>query len=152
GETQLKGEPGKIRVKQNATGRVIERLDSTDLAGTPGTDVVLTLDAELQNYAISRFGTESGSCIVIDVVTGQVLCMMSTPAPDPNAFVSGIGSTLYKSYQDDERVPMLHKAYEGQYPPGSTFKIVVACAALESGIVKPEDRVHCSGGAFYYDH
>ena len=81
GEVELKGEPGKIRMLQNAGGRVIDRLPSDDLAGKPGAEVVLSIDAELQNYAISRFGAEAGSAVVIDVATGDVVCMMSTPAP-----------------------------------------------------------------------
>ncbi len=151
GEVELKGEPGKIRMLQNAGGRVIDRLPSDDLAGKPGAEIVLSIDAELQNYAIQRFGVEAGSAVVIDVATGDVVCMMSTPAPDPNAFVSGIGSTLFKSLQTDERNPLYHKAYDGVYPPGSTFKIVVAAAALESGAMKPEDTVACPGKAWYYN-
>jgi len=151
GEMQLKGDPGKVRLLQNATGRVIDRLPSDDLQGKPGTDVVLSIDAELQNFAIQRFGAEAGSAVMIDVATGEVVCMMSTPAPDPNQFVSGIASGPYKALREDERNPLYHKAYDGVYPPGSTFKIVVAAAALESGAMKPEDTVHCSGKAWYYN-
>ncbi len=150
GETDLKGEPGRIRLLQNATGRVIDRLPSEDLAGRPGADVVLTIDAELQNYAIQRFGAEAGSAVMIDVTTGEVVCMMSTPAPDPNLFVSGIASAPYKALREDERNPLYHKAYDGIYPPGSTFKMIVAAAALESGAMKPEDQVSCPGKAWYY--
>jgi penicillin-binding protein 2 len=152
GEDELKGVPGWQRVLVNAAGRVIDHRPSEDLAGTPGNDTVLALDAELQNYAFQRFGNESGCAVIIDVATGEVVCMMSTPAPDPNAFVSGIGSTLYKSLQEDIRNPMYHKAYDGVYCPGSTFKIIVACAALESGAITPEDRVHCAGRVNYYGH
>jgi hypothetical protein len=144
-KSRLKGEPGKIRMLQNAGGRVIDRLPSDDLAGKPGADVVLSIDAELQNYAISRFGAEAGSAVMIDVATGEVVCMMSTPRPIRTLFVSGIGSTLFKSLRDDERNPLYHKAYDGVYPPGSTFKLVVAAAALESGAMKPEDTVHVLG-------
>jgi penicillin-binding protein 2 len=151
GETQLKGEPGKQRVLVNASGRVINRLPSEDVSGTPGAEVVLSLDAELQNYAIQRFANEAGSAVVIDVASGEVVCMMSTPAPDPNLFVSGIASGPYNALRDDERNPLYHKAYDGVYPPGSTFKIVVACAALESGAMKPDDKVHCSGRVWYYN-
>ena len=150
-ETALKGTPGKVRVLVNAAGRVMDRLPSEDIAGQPGAELVLTLDAELQNYAIQRFGANAGSAVVIDVETGHVLCMMSTPAPDPNAFISGISSALYNEYKANEREPLYHKAYEGVYPPGSTFKPIVAAAGLESGVIKPEDTVHCAGHAFYYD-
>ncbi len=151
GEMQLKGDPGKIRLLQNATGRVIDRLPSDDIQGKPGADVVLSIDAELQNFAIQRFGADAGSAVMIDVHTGEVVCMMSTPAPDPNLFVSGIAAGPYKALREDERNPLYHKAYDGVYPPGSTFKIVVAAAALESGAMKPEDTVHCSGKAWYYN-
>lgn len=151
GEMQLKGDPGRVRLLQNATGRVIDRLPSEDLQGKPGADVVLSIDAELQNFAIQRFGAEAGSAVMIDVHTGEVVCMMSTPAPDPNLFVSGIASGPYKALREDERNPLYHKAFDGVYPPGSTFKIVVAAAALESGAMKPEDTVHCSGKAWYYN-
>ncbi len=151
GETALKGEPGKIRVLQNANGRVIDRLPSDDLVGKPGEEVVLSLDAELQNYAIQSFGNEAGSVVLIDIATGEVLVMMSTPAPDPNLFVSGISSAPYQALQVDERNPLYHKSYDGVYPPGSTFKIIVAAAAIESGAMKPEDTVHCSGKAWYYN-
>jgi|JI10StandDraft_1071094.scaffolds.fasta_scaffold14101_8 penicillin-binding protein 2 len=151
GEQALKGDPGKVRLLQNATGRVIDRLPSEDLAGKPGVDVVLSVDAELQNYAIQRFGAEAGSAVMIDVATGEVICMMSTPAPDPNLFVSGIASGPYKALRDDERNPLYHKAYDGVYPPGSTFKLVVAAAALESGAMNPNETVHCSGKAWYYN-
>jgi len=150
-ETALTGEPGKTRVLVNAAGRVIDRLASEDVSGRPGSDIVLTIDAELQNYAIQRFGVEAGSATVIDVKTGEVLVMMSTPAPDPNAFVSGISQTAYTALLEDERNPLYHKAYDGTYPPGSTFKIVVAAAALESGKMSPEDRIHCSGRAWFYN-
>ncbi|MCC6829633.1 MAG: penicillin-binding protein 2, partial [Novosphingobium sp.] len=151
GEQALTGDPGKVRLLQNATGRVIDRLPSEDLAGKPGVDVVLSVDAELQNYAIQRFGAEAGSAVMIDVATGEVICMMSTPAPDPNLFVSGIASGPYKALRDDERNPLYHKAYDGVYPPGSTFKLVVAAAALESGAMNPNETVHCSGKAWYYN-
>lgn len=151
GEAALKGDPGKIRLLQNAGGRVIDRLPSDDLQGKPGADVVLSIDAELQNFAIQRFGIEAGSAVMIDVATGEVVCMMSTPAPDPNLFVSGIAAGPYQALRADERNPLYHKAYDGVYPPGSTFKTVVAAAALESGAMKPEDTVQCSGKAWYYN-
>lgn len=151
GEAALKGEPGKIRMLQNAGGRVIDRLPSEDLAGKPGADTVLSIDAELQNFAIQRFGEEAGSAVMIDVATGEVVCMMSTPAPDPNLFVSGIAAGPYQLLRADERNPLYHKAYDGVYPPGSTFKTVVAAAALESGAMGPDDTVQCSGKAWYYN-
>jgi penicillin-binding protein 2 len=151
GEAALKGDPGKVRLLQNAGGRVIDRLPSDDIAGKVGADVVLSIDADLQNFAIQRFGVEAGSAVMIDVATGEVVCMMSTPAPDPNLFVSGIASGPYQALRTDERNPLYHKAYDGVYPPGSTFKTVVAAAALESGAMTPDETVRCAGKAWYYN-
>ena len=148
-EIGLKGEPGKTRVLVNASGRVIDRLPSDDISGRPGDDMVLTIDAELQNFAIQRFGTESGSCVVMDVQSGEIIVMMSTPAPDPNQFVSGISQTAYDQLLKDEKNPLYHKAYDGTYPPGSTFKVVVGAAALESGAVDPEFSVRCTGRTWF---
>lgn len=150
GEDALKGTPGKQRVLVNAAGRIMDKLASDDIAGDPGREVVLSLDAELQSYAIQRFGDEAGAAVVIDVKTGHVLCMMSTPAPDPNEFISGISQTLYSEYVNEVKNPLYHKAYEGVYPPGSTFKPIVAMAGLESGAIHPEDIIHCAGHADYY--
>lgn len=148
-ESALKGDAGRTRVLVNASGRIIDRLPSDDVAGKPGTDLVMAFDAELQNYAIQRFGTEAGSAVLIDIHSGDVLAMVSTPAPDPNKFVSGISQADYAAVRDDERNPLYHKAYDGVYPPGSTFKIVVAAAALEAG-VSPDETVFCGGRAFHY--
>lgn len=148
-ENALKGKPGKTRVKVNAAGRIIDRLPSEDIAATPGTDIVMSIDAELQTLAIERFGEEAGSCVVIDTKTGEIIVLASTPAPDPNEFVSGISQRSYDSLLNNEKNPLYHKAYDGIYPPGSTFKVVVAAAALESGAMSPETRVYCSGKVWY---
>ena len=143
-ETWLRGEPGFRKLETNAAGRVIRELDSEDLAPTPGQDIGLTLDAELQKAAIDRFGEESGAAVVLDIESGAILAFVSTPAFDPNAFVNGISFSDYNALRENDRSPLYHKAYDGTYPPGSTFKMVVATAALESGI-DPDMRVHCPG-------
>ena len=105
---------------------------------------------ELCDPALRR--SEAGSAVMIDVATGEVICMMSTPAPDPNLFVSGIANTPYKALREDERNPLYHKAYDGVYPPGSTFKIVGRCGS--AGIRRHgsrTDTIHCSGKAWYYN-
>ncbi len=148
-EAQLKGDAGRQRVLVNAAGRVIDRLPSEDIAGKSGNDLVLSIDAELQNMAIQRFGAEAGSLVVVDIQTGEIIVMMSTPAPNPNDFVSGISQTSYNGLLKDEKNPLYHKAYDGTYPPGSTFKAVVAAAALESGAVTPEFSVRCTGKVWH---
>ena len=142
-EEWLRGEPGFRRLETNAAGRVIRELDSDDLAPTPGKDIGLTVDAELQRAAIERFGDESGAAVVLDIETGAILAFVSTPAFDPNDFVNGISFTDYNALRENDRSPLYHKAYDGTYPPGSTFKMVVATAALEAGI-DPNMRVHCN--------
>lgn len=142
-ESWLRGEPGFRRLETNAAGRVIRELDSMDLAPTPGRDIGLTVDAELQKFAIDRFGEESGAAVVLDIETGAILAFVSTPAFDPNDFVNGISYADYNELRENDRSPLYHKAYDGTYPPGSTYKMVVAAAALEAGI-NPEMRVHCN--------
>ncbi|MEQ8558797.1 MAG: penicillin-binding protein 2 [Henriciella sp.] len=142
-EEWLRGEPGFRRLETNAAGRVIRELDSDDLAPTPGKDIGLTIDAELQRAAIDRFGEESGAAVVLDIETGAILAFVSTPAFDPNDFVNGISYEDYNALRENDRSPLYHKAYDGTYPPGSTYKMVVATAALEAGI-DPNMRVHCN--------
>ncbi len=142
----LRGRPGHQRVISNAHGRPLRYLDpDPGIAATPGRDLHVTIDAELQRTAIERFEGESGAAVVIDIASGDILAMVSTPAFDPNAFVNGISSSDYAVLRDDPRAPLYPRAHGGVYPPGSTFKMVVATAALEAGVVRPADRVHCPG-------
>lgn len=147
-EEWLRGEPGFQRLETNAAGRVIKQLESDDLAPIPGKDIGLTVDAELQRAAIERFGDESGAAVVLDIETGAILAFVSTPAFDPNDFVNGISYADYNALRENDRSPLYHKAYDGTYPPGSTFKMVVATAALEAGI-SPEMRVYCPGHYYF---
>jgi penicillin-binding protein 2 len=141
----LRGQHGFRRRETNANGRVIRELNSDSVKPVHGQPVTLTIDSELQRKTIERFGQESGAAVVMDVATGHLLAVVSTPAFDPNAFVNGISQKDFNVLREDARAPLYHKAYDGTYPPGSTFKMVVAMAALESGLVKPEDRVRCPG-------
>ena len=111
----------------------------------PGKDLYVTIDAELQRTAIERFEGESGAAVVIDVASGDVLAMVSTPAFDPNSFVNGISGKDYAELRDNPMAPLYPRAHGGVYPPGSTFKMVVATAALEAGVVKTSDTVRCPG-------
>lgn len=144
-EEYLRGTPGFQRIAVNAAGRIVDRLPSDDVAPQNGGDIVLSFDAELQKSAIARFGDESGSAVVMDIETGEILVMASTPAFNPNDFVSGISQTKYNELLGNEKSPLYHKAYDGLYPPGSTFKMIVAAAALEAGVATSEDRVMCRG-------
>ena len=142
-DESLRGKAGNSRVEVNAGGRVIRELRRED--GRPGDDLVLTPDAELQRYANERLGGESGAAAVLDIHSGEVLALVSTPNFEPNAFAQGIGLKEWRALVDNPRDPLVNKAIAGQYPPGSTFKVAVALAALESGILNAGHRVFCTG-------
>ncbi|QYU71026.1 penicillin-binding protein 2 [Leptolyngbya sp. 15MV] len=142
-EQELRGRPGARRVEVTAGGRIVRDLDTReDVQGNP---IKLTIDGPLQDYAARRIGLESGSVVVMDCVTGDLLCMASMPSFDPNSFSDGIGAIEYAMLRDDERVPLRNKVLKGLYPPGSTVKPMVAMAFLEAGL-DPGATVNCSGG------
>lgn len=146
-DTDLRGEAGGNRVEVDARGRVV----AEDVGGSrppiAGKDVVLTLDADIQNRALEVFGEESGSCVVMDIRNGDILCMVSAPSFDPNLFVGGVPSRTYRAWADYERRPLTDKAITGVFAPGSTFKPVTGLAALVRG-ANPDRRIFCNGG-FY---
>ncbi len=143
-DADLRGQAGGTRVEVDAHGRVV----ATDVGGSRaainGEDVVLTLDADVQNRALEVFGDESGACVVMDVRNGDILCMTSAPSFDPNLFVGGVPSRVYSALRDYERKPLLDKTINGNFPPGSTFKPNTALALLRAG-VDPSIRVVCTG-------
>ena len=140
----LRGTAGNQQLEVNAVGRVIRELSRDQ--GQPGRQVALTLDAKLQHYMHQRLSAEqSAAAIVMDVQTGGIQALCSNPSYDPNQFAMGIGFDAYQALLKDERKPLTNKAIAGQYPPGSTFKMLTALAALESGIVNADHRVFCPG-------
>lgn len=144
-DEDLRGEAGGTRVEVDARGRVVGEDVGGSRPATAGSDVVLTLDADVQNRALEVFGEESGACVVMDIRNGDILCMVSAPSFDPNLFVSGVPSNIYNALRDYERKPLLDKAIGGVFHPGSTFKLTTALALLEAG-VDPKERVVCTGG------
>lgn len=142
-EPVLRGVGGSSQVEVNAVGRVIRELDRND--GESGADLTLALDLELQQMAVHRLGTESGAAVVLDIETGEILAMASTPAYDPLAFNRGLTSEEWRSLTGNPKAPLTNKAIAGQYAPGSTFKPVVALAALERGVMDARTRVFCPG-------
>ena len=139
----LRGRHGTSSVEVNAVGRVIRELERKE--GEPGVDLNLTLDVKLQEYAAQRLGEESAAVVVMDIHTGAVIVMASTPSFDPNSFNRGLTSDEWKDLSTNPRAPLSNKAIAGQFAPGSTFKLMTALAALESRDVTPEMRVFCSG-------
>ncbi|TMV11878.1 penicillin-binding protein 2 [Arenibacterium halophilum] len=142
-EDVLRGKAGAKRVEVNATGRVMRELDRRN--GQAGADLQLTLDADLQSYVQARLGNESASAVVMDCETGDIRAIVSSPSFDPNLFVQGISVADYRALTNDPYRPLANKSVQGTYPPGSTFKMITALAALEAGTVGPEETVWCPG-------
>lgn len=142
-EDELRGSAGNKRIEVNSVGRVMRELERTD--GKPGADIRLTLDVDIQNYVQARLGDESASAVVIDVNTGDLIAIASTPSFDPNLFVRGISQKDYSALTENDHRPLANKSVQGAYPPGSTFKVVTALAALEAGVLDFETRVRCPG-------
>ena len=139
----LRGRAGRSKIEVNAVGRVVRELDRQD--GTPGGEVALTIDMALQEFATRRLDGQSGATALMDVHTGEVLALASVPAFDPNLFTSGISGRDWEELLQNEKAPLINKALSGQYAPGSTFKPVVALAALAGGLITPEQQLFCPG-------
>jgi penicillin-binding protein 2 len=129
---------------------VVRELDRND--GQAGDNMLLTIDLELQRYteeslkqAQAKFEHQSGAAVVIDVITGDILAMVSQPGFDPNAFARGITQAEWRELLDNPERPLNNKAIQGIYPPGSTYKIVTALAALDSRAIEPSTILPCNG-------
>jgi penicillin-binding protein 2 len=115
-----------------------------DIPSTPGKALQLTLDADVQNRALEVFGAESGAAVMMDCRSGDILCLMSAPSFDANRFVKGLTAAEYQALAQYDHKPLFNKALTANYPPGSTFKTMVALAALEHGI-SPDTTHFCAG-------
>ncbi len=142
-EHELRGKAGSRRIEVNASGRVMRELDRID--GESGAALQLTLDSALQNFTLARLEGESAAVVVLDAQTGDILTAVSAPSFDPNKFVRGISVSDYRELTENRYRPLVGKAAQGAYPPGSTFKIITALAALEAGVARPEETVWCPG-------
>ena len=142
-ESVLRGKAGNSQVEVNAYGRAIRELNREE--GKSGADIQLAVDAELQGFVYQRLGKEAGAVVLLDVHSGEVLSIISTPSFDPNAFNLGLNRKQWDFLTKHPKTPLLHRAISGQYAPGSTFKMIVALAGLESGIIKPDHKVVCRG-------
>lgn len=149
-EERLRGEDGYRLIEVNVRGRELRQV--TTQKPTPGERLILTLDAKVQAAGEKAFGDLAGGAIVLDVRNGDVLALVSRPAFDPAQFARGINTGEWQALLEDTRHPMQNKVLRGQYPPGSTFKIAVALAALEAGDATPETTINCSGGIFLGSH
>ena len=141
-ESWLRGKPGAKRSEVTAHGKLVR-----DLATRPETSghaLQLTIDIGLQEYAARRLGTNSGSVVVIDTHTGDILAFVSMPSFDPNSFSDGISHSEWDMLSQNDHVPLMNKVLQGLYPPGSTVKPMNGLALLANG-VDPNERVFCSG-------
>jgi penicillin-binding protein 2 len=142
-EQELHGNDGGRQLEVDARGRVLRTVSES--YPTVGNSVVLTIDAAVQKQAEKAFGDQAGAAVALDVNSGEVLAFVSTPSFDPSLFSGKLPADVWKSYLDDKRHPLENKALTGQYPPGSTFKVITALSGLENGMINDSTSVNCSG-------
>jgi len=143
-EDVLRGKSGTVKYEVDARGRIIRNLEQNE--PQRGSDVVLTIDTVLQEKVIARLKRErQGAAVAMDVATGEVVAMASMPTFDPSEIAGGVTQDAWQRLQNAAHDPMLNRAVRGQYPPGSTFKMVTALAALETDTVGLNERIECTG-------
>lgn len=149
-DRELRGTPGGQRVEVDALGRRQQVL--REVPDIPGPTLTLTLDRKLQQVAEDSLGDQAGAVVAIDPRTGGVLVLASKPGYDPNLFARGISRQSWLDLNQDPLHPLRNRALHGQYPPGSTFKVAVAAAALAEGVVDDHTAYHCGGGLRFGNH
>jgi len=149
-EKKLRGQGGGQQIEVDASGQRLRVLGEAE--ATAGQSLVLTLNADLQQKAEAALQDKEGAIVVLEVHTGEVLALVSHPTFDPNLFARGIRSDEWRSLIEDPLRPLNDRAIQGQYPPGSTFKVMMAAAALEKKVLTPSTRFHCSGGLQFGSH
>lgn len=142
-EKELHGSDGGRQLEVDSRGRVLRVLSESSPA--VGNSLVLTVDSRLQRTAEQAFGGQAGAAVVMNVNNGEVLAFVSSPTFDPSLFAGRIPVDIWKGYLQDKRHPLENKALAGQYPPGSTFKMLTALAGLEAGLINESTSVHCDG-------
>jgi penicillin-binding protein 2 len=142
-DDMLRGQIGYEQIETNVEGRIIGSLGR--IPATPGADLRLSIDVDLQRAATLAFGDLTGSAVAIDPRTGEVLAMVSLPSYDPNLFVNGISHADYRRLMDDPARPLFNRNVLGGIAPGSTLKPLLTLAGLDSGLRRPEDRVLSTG-------
>ena len=142
-DAYIRGRRGAELVEVNVYGKEIKNLGRNDPVS--GSNLVLTIDADLQKAVREAFEGKPGAAVVMDTRDGSVLAMVSSPSFDPNLFNNGISYDQWDKLQNNPFAPLSNKAISGQYPPGSTYKLIVAAAALEEGIITPDTKILCKG-------
>jgi penicillin-binding protein 2 len=139
----LRGIAGRRMIQVNAAGRKVKDLGIEE--PRPGTDIYLTIDLDVQKAAEEALGDRQGAVVAMDPNSGEILALASHPNYDPNLFPRGISPKDWVRLTNDPTHPLYNRAIQSVYPPGSTFKIIVALAGLESGVIKLDDKVTCRG-------
>lgn len=143
-DEEMRGKKGATQVEVNVKGREVRKLDTSP--SKSGKRIALTLDGELQRYTQARLEKErSASAVIMDVHSGEVYTLASAPSFDPNLFISGMPFDIWEDLRTDAAHPLVNKAIAGQYPPASTFKMVVGLAGLRAGIINSKRMSYCSG-------
>ncbi len=142
-ETELHGQAGYSEVETNAQGRAVKTVSSKN--PTPGIDIHLTLDVDLQKTAYDALADFNGAVVAIEIKTGDILVFTSRPGFDPNPFVNGISTKAYRALQKSKDQPLFNRALRGQYPPGSTLKPFVGLAGLEYNVIDFKQKLFCPG-------
>jgi len=145
-DTHLRGVPGQRIIEVNALGRQLRLLRETP--PVKGNDITISVDIYLQREAEEAFGEKAGALVALKPDTGEILGMISKPSFDPNQFTRGMSRDQWAAITNNQKNPMLNRALQSQYPPGSTFKIVTALAGLETGAINPDVRVDCRGAIY----
>ena len=143
-DKSLRGVPGQRIIEVDALGREIRLLQ--EKPPVKGSDLYLSIDMLLQKEAEKAFAGRAGALVAMKPDTGEILGLVSSPSFDPNQFAKGISSDDWSSLSQDKKLPLLDRAVQSQYPPGSTFKIIMAIAALEEGVADDKTVVDCKGG------
>ncbi len=146
-DNQLRGMPGERIIEVDALGRELRMIQ--ERPSVKGTDINLSIDINIQKAVEDAFGEKAGALVALKPDSGEILALESLPSFDPNIFSMGIAYNDWKSLMEDKKKPMLNRAIQSQYPPGSTFKIITAIAAIEEGIIHPDTKVNCTGGINY---
>jgi penicillin-binding protein 2 len=142
-DERLRGKPGYKRLETNVDGRTVRALDT--VPATPGTDLRLSIDLDLQRAMVAAFGELEGTAVAVDPRSGEILAMVSLPAFDPNLFVNGISHADYKALNDNPSRPQFNRLVLGGVAPGSTIKPLTTLAGLDSGTRRPEDKILSTG-------
>ncbi len=146
----LNGTRGGEQVEVDAAGRKIRKISMK--SPSPGGDVCLTIDKDLQVTAEKALTDKKGAIVALDPNTGEILALASSPSVDPNLFIGGIDKATWREISSSKDFPLQDRALSGQYPPASVFKIIVALAGLQEGIIDPEEKISCKGYFFLGRH